>query len=370
MKTLRSLWNALTSIGAPDIKRADGSSNTTPTTPTQKESPVPPSPTGETFDQRLERADTLTKCIRLYQAATPNSSDEERVISKIQKLALTFDDWYLIANTTVADSHFGRRALERLESFAVSFKHRELLHELASKDAALSPLKFKCLISMRNLAQTIGEWRKVYELSDPSSGEHSLALHKLCGLAAAGNAWEDVTDGLPDEDPLHARALEERLKLVTSLQECETLYDELAEGHALIPALLEKLRACTEPIGDWIDMYSNRDSLGEFSDALLEKAIALAATPSDYVTLMEAAESAHETMQRQFSSLLKMSNGQRSSGRNCAMAATTRSRTKRSSSFWSFVKPLRKFWSSTSTMWRTGTTRVMLWKRCLANSFH
>lgn len=289
MKTLRSFWNALTSIGAPDIRRADANTSTTQTV-----SPPPPPPAPEPFSARLEKADTLAKCVRLYQNAAPNSSEEERVAAKMQKMAVSFDDWNLIANAIPTDSPLGKRALERLASLAVNFEQWDALYELASADAELAPLKLRCLVGMRNLAQTIADWRKVYELSDPSSGERSLALQKLCELAAAENAWEEVTENLPNGDPLHAKALEERLKGAVSLGELESLYDDLEEGHALTPALLEKLQTCTEPIDDWIDTYSNRSSLDVFSETLLEKAISLATTPSNFITLMEAAENAHD----------------------------------------------------------------------------
>ena len=295
MNMIRSFIRAILNFGAPEIKRAD---TTTSVPPKQRAEPerfrLAPIVTAETFAARLEDADTLDKCIRLYQNTPDNSSEERQVIGKMNKLASSFEDWEAILNGTAPDTELGKRALERLEALAVGFEQWESLHTLASNDNALSPLRLKCLVGMRNLAQTIEEWRRVYELSGTLSLEHVRATEKLCELAKAENAWDDVTDGLSDDDPLHAKALEERLKGVASMADCESLYDDIGEDHPSVPALLEKVKTCTEPLGDWIEIYSNRNELDKFSDTLLEKAMGLAKNPDDYIALMEAAENAHD----------------------------------------------------------------------------
>jgi hypothetical protein len=245
--------------------------------------------TAKSFAEELGEARTVTDCIHLYQKSASGSTDEASVIEKINRIALTFEDWDNVFDNVATDSSLASRAIERMSNLAQSFDQwGELIGQL-SKDASLAPVRERCLSEMSKLAGSLSEWRSIYD--EASSGQvKSLAMRNIVAAAKKENAWDDAISDLSDDDPLRDMVASERAGSLQTLEECESLYDELSADSPYLDRVLEKIATCTEPLADWVTMYDNRSDVDRLTDTLLAGMIARASTVEDWISVVESTD--------------------------------------------------------------------------------
>ncbi len=309
MSLFKTVWSAITDLGKPDIRRTDMGpvvSQVKPQSPTAPQpasrAEVKPAPplrkviiqTSESFADKLRDATSIEECLALYQSETEGSANETLAASKLAKLAVDSDDWLAIFDGTAVGSPLAKQAVERLLALATSYDVAETLSDRFESDKALAEELQKAVAAMSRYATDFSHWVKIYRLAQRQSDPEKLAFAKICELASDSSEWDEAVTDLPDGDPLYAKALEWRLGKSTTLDEFESLFDELESDSPFIAGVVEKASKCDEPCEKWIEMYAGRSDLNDFSNMLLDRAIALAKTPDHWVSLVEATDNSHD----------------------------------------------------------------------------
>lgn len=242
------------------------------------------------FFRKLDAANTVEACMRLYQNAQVGSSEEDRAATKASKIAVSFDDWLSILTMSDTQQPIGKRAVERLKDLAIEFEQWQQLHEFVEKDSLFAHVATDCKTHMESKAQTLEEWIWIYKNSEEGSPSKLRAFDTLIAQATSDSIWETLESELDAQDPLAMRRSAWRLSQASSLSELESLFDDLNSDNPIIPELLVKVGTRQEPFDDWINCYENRSSADDFDRAVFARMLQLASTPDEYIALADAVE--------------------------------------------------------------------------------
>ena len=106
--------------------------------------------------------------------------------------------------------------------------------------------------------------------------------------------WKQILEENTASHHEYQKAHEEVLKAATSLEDLDWFNNTTGSSGPLTPALIAKLEACKDDLDTWIEVYSNRDELDQFSNFLIAKAISLASTNGEWIDVWNAAENSHD----------------------------------------------------------------------------